>query len=120
LIDLGEKSMKKIEAIIRHFKLEEVKDALMQVGIQGMTVTEVRGFGRQKGHKEQYRGAEYTVDFVPKVKVEVAVSDAQSKTVVDTILRTANTGKIGDGKIFVTDLAETVRIRTAETGEGAL
>src|SRR3954465_15900281 len=112
--------MKKIEAVIRHFKLEEVKDALTQVGIQGMTVTEVRGFGRQRGHKEQYRGAEYTVDFVPKVKVEVAVSDTQAKAVIDTILRVANTGKIGDGKIFVTDLADTIRIRTGETGESAL
>src|SRR3954454_12290079 len=112
--------MKKIEAVIRHFKLEDVKDALTRVGVQGMTVTEVRGFGRQKGHKEQYRGAEYTVDFVPKVKVEVAVPDALAKSVIDTILRTAKTGKIGDGKIFVSDWAETIRIRTDETGESAL
>jgi nitrogen regulatory protein P-II 1 len=112
--------MKKIEAIIRHFKLEDVKNALTQVGVQGMTVSEVRGFGRQKGHKEQYRGAEYTVDFVPKVKIEVAVADNQAQAVIETILHTANTGKIGDGKIFVTDLANTIRIRTGETGEAAL
>ena len=112
--------MKKIEAIVRHFKLEEVKNALSQMGVQGMTVTEVRGFGRQKGHKEQYRGAEYTVDFLPKVKIEVVVSDKQSKDVVDVVLRTGRTGQIGDGKIFVTDLAETIRIRTGETGESAL
>ena len=112
--------MKKIEAIVRHFKLEEVKNALSKLGVQGMTVTEVRGFGRQKGHKEQYRGAEYTVDFLPKAKIEVVVSDKQAKDVVDTILRTARTGQIGDGKIFVTDLSDTVRIRTGETGEAAL
>ena len=112
--------MKKIEAIIRHFKLEEVKDALTAVGVQGMTVSEVRGFGRQKGHKEQYRGAEYTVDFLPKAKMEVVVSDDQLQRVIETILRTARTGQIGDGKIFVTDLVEMTRIRTGETGEGAL
>lgn len=112
--------MKKIEAIVRHFKLEEVKNALNQVGVQGMTITEVRGFGRQKGHKEHYRGAEYTVDFVPKVKIEVVVSDERVNDAVDTILRTARTGQIGDGKIFVTDLAQTIRIRTGETGESAL
>ena len=112
--------MKKIEAIIRHFKLEEVKDALSSVGVQGMTVSEVRGFGRQKGHKEQYRGSEYTVDFLPKAKMEVVVSDEQSKEVVDTILRTARTGEIGDGKIFITNLTEMIRIRTGETGETAL
>jgi nitrogen regulatory protein P-II 1 len=116
----GEPAVKKIEAIVRHFKLEEVKNALSQVGVQGMTVTEVRGFGRQKGHKEQYRGAEYTVDFLPKAKIEVIVSDKQAKDVIDTILRTARTGQIGDGKIFVTDLAESIRIRTGETGEAAL
>src|SRR4029079_7331523 len=104
--------MKKIEAVIRHFKLEEVKDALTKIGIQGMTVTEVRGFGRQKGHKEQYRGAEYSVDFLPKVKLEVIVGDGEVKPVIEAIVRTARTGQIGDGKIFVTDLAETVRIRT--------
>jgi len=112
--------VKKIEAVVRHFKLEEVKDALMEVGVQGMTVTEVRGFGRQKGQKEQYRGAEYTVDFLPKVKMEVVVAEDQVKTVVETIVRTARTGQIGDGKIFVTDLDEIVRIRTGESGSEAI
>lgn len=112
--------MKKIEAIIRHFKLEEVKDALTAIGIQGMTVTEVRGFGRQKGHKEQYRGAEYTVDFLPKTKMEIVVSDAQSKEVIDTLLKSARTGQIGDGKIFVSDLGEMIRIRTGESGDDAM
>jgi nitrogen regulatory protein P-II 1 len=112
--------MKKIEAIIRHFKLEEVKDALTGAGVQGMTVTEVRGFGRQKGHKEQYRGAEYTVDFLPKVKLEVVVSDDQSQQVIDTIIKSARTGQIGDGKIFITQLEEMVRIRTGEAGPEAL
>ncbi len=112
--------MKKIEAIIRHFKLEEVKDALTSVGVQGMTVTEIRGFGRQKGHKEQYRGAEYTVDFLPKVKIEVVVPENSAKEVIDAILRTARTGQIGDGKIFVSNLEETIRIRTGETGEESL
>ena len=112
--------MKKIEAVIRHFKLEEVKDALTEIGIQGMTVTEVRGFGRQKGHKEQYRGAEYSVDFLPKVKVEVVIGDDQAKQVIETLVRTARTGQMGDGKIFVTDLEEMVRIRTGEIGEEAL
>jgi nitrogen regulatory protein P-II 1 len=112
--------MKKIEAVIRHFKLEEVKDALTKAGIHGMTVSEVRGFGRQKGHKEQYRGAEYTVDFLPKVKMEVVVDDADAKKVIDTILQTARTGQIGDGKIFVTNLDEAIRIRTGETGSESL
>lgn len=112
--------MKKIEAIIRHFKLEEVKDALSAVGIHGMTVSEVRGFGRQKGHKEQYRGAEYTVDFLPKAKIEIIASDEQAGTVIETIVNTARTGQIGDGKIFVTNLSEVVRIRTGESGETAL
>ena len=112
--------MKKIEAIIRHYKLEEVKAALTGAGIQGMTVTEVRGFGRQRGHKETYRGTEYTVDFVPKVKLEVVVAEAQLQTAVDTIMRAAQTGQIGDGKIFVTDLANVIRIRTGESGEDAL
>lgn len=112
--------MKKIEAIIRHFKLEDVKNALSEQGITGMTITEVRGFGRQKGHTELYRGTEYAVDFVPKVKVEVTVSDANLQKVVDTILQAAQTGQIGDGKIFVSELIETVRIRTGETGEEAL
>jgi nitrogen regulatory protein P-II 1 len=112
--------MKKVEAIIRHFKLEDVKNALTGRGVLGMTITEVRGFGRQKGHTEMYRGTEYAVDFVPKVKVEVVVADGNLKAVIDTILRTAQTGQIGDGKIFVTDLAESIRIRTGETGEEAL
>lgn len=112
--------MKKIEAIIRHFKLEEVKDALTQAGVQGMTVSEVRGFGRQKGHKEQYRGAEYTVDFLPKAKMEVVVSDEQAQVVIDTILNTARTGQIGDGKIFVTNLDSMIRIRTGEKDDAAL
>jgi nitrogen regulatory protein P-II 1 len=112
--------MKKIEAIIRHFKLEDVKNALHDAGVQGMTITEVRGFGRQKGHTEMYRGTEYTVDFVPKVKLEVVVSEKQVLPVIDTIKRTANTGQIGDGKIFVSDLANVVRIRTGETGDEAI
>ncbi len=112
--------MKKIEAVIRHFKLEEVKDALTKAGVHGMTVSEVRGFGRQKGHKEQYRGAEYTVDVLPKVNMEVVVDDADAKKVIDTILQTARTGQIGDGKIFVTNLDEAIRIRTGETGSESL
>lgn len=112
--------MKKIEAVIRHFKLEDVKNALSAKSVQGMTVTEVRGFGRQKGHKEMYRGAEYTVDFLPKVKIEVVVGDGQLQTVLDTIMQAARTGSVGDGKIFVTDLADVVRIRTGETGESAV
>lgn len=112
--------MKKIEAIIRHFKLEEVKDALTAAGVNGMTVSEVRGFGRQKGHKEQYRGAQYSVDFLPKARLEVVVSDAQAPTVIETIIATARTGQTGDGKIFVTALQEMVRIRTGETGDQAL
>ena len=112
--------MKKVEAIIRHFKLEDVKNALSEQGIQGMTITEVRGFGRQKGHTERYRGTEYAVDFVPKVKVEVVVADDGLQTVIDTILRTAQTGQIGDGKIFISDLQESIRIRTGERGGQAL
>jgi len=112
--------MKKIEAVIRHFKLEEVKDALTSAGINGMTVSEVRGFGRQKGHKEQYRGAEYTVDFLPKVKLEVVVDDSELQTILDTIIKAARTGQIGDGKIFVSDLSQTIRIRTGETGAESL
>lgn len=112
--------MKKVEAIIRHFKLEDVKNALAQQGIQGMTVTEVRGFGRQKGHTERYRGAEYEVDFVPKAKLEIVCADAMLQRVIDTLLHTAHTGQIGDGKLFVSDLQEAIRIRTGETGEGAL
>ncbi len=112
--------MKKIEAVIRHYKLEDVKNALTAVGVQGMTVTEVRGFGRQKGHKEMYRGAEYTVDFLPKVKMELAVSDDILKSVLDTIIRVARTGQVGDGKIFVTQLSEVIRIRTGEAGSDAI
>jgi nitrogen regulatory protein P-II 1 len=112
--------MKKIEAIIRHFKLEDVKNALSEQGIQGMTITEVRGFGRQKGHTEMYRGTEYAVDFVPKVKVEVVVTNGNVQKVIDTIMRAGQTGQIGDGKIFVIALEETVRIRTGETGEEAI
>lgn len=112
--------MKMIEAIVKPFKLDEVKDALLEMGVQGMTVTEVKGFGRQKGHKETYRGQEYTIEFVPKVKIEVAVTDAQVPRVIETITRAAKTGSIGDGKIFVRDLTEAVRIRTGETGETAL
>lgn len=112
--------MKKIEAIIRHFRLEEVKNALTAEGVQGMTITEVRGFGRQKGHTEMYRGTEYAVDFVPKVKVELVVSEGKLQSVIDTILRSAQTGQIGDGKIFVSDLNEVIRIRTGETGQEAI
>jgi len=112
--------MKKVEAIIRHFKLEDVKNALTERGIAGMTITEVRGFGRQKGHTEMYRGTEYEVDFVPKIKIEVVVPDAKLQTVLDTIMRSAQTGQVGDGKMFVSDLAEAVRIRTGESGESAL
>ena len=112
--------MKKVEAVVRHFKLEDIKNALTEKGVHGMTITEVRGFGRQKGHTEMYRGTEYTVDFVPKVKLEVVVPDSSLQLVIDTILRTAQTGQIGDGKIFVSDLRDVVRIRTGETGEDAL
>ena len=112
--------MKLIIAYVKPFKLEEVKDALTAVGVQGMTVSEVRGFGRQKGHKEQYRGAEYTVDFLPKVKIEVVVADEDEKKTVDAILKTARTGQIGDGKIFITQLQEAIRIRTGETGGESL
>lgn len=112
--------MKMIEAIVKPFKLDEVKDALLEMGVQGMTVTEVKGFGRQKGHKETYRGQEYTIEFVPKVKIEVAVTDAQVPRVIETITRAAKTGSIWDGKIFVRDLTVAVRIRTGESGETAL
>jgi nitrogen regulatory protein P-II 1 len=112
--------MKKIEAIIRHFKLEDVKNALSERGITGMTITEVRGFGRQKGHTEMYRGTEYTVDFVPKVKLEIAIDDGKLQMALDTIVKAAQTGQIGDGKIFVSDLQNTIRIRTGETGEAAI
>ena len=112
--------MKKVEAVIRHFKLEDIKNALTEKGISGMTISEVRGFGRQKGHTEMYRGTEYAVDFVPKVKLEVVCSDGNLSLVLDTIMRSAQTGQIGDGKIFVTDLQNVIRIRTGEQGEDAL
>ena len=112
--------MKKIEAIIRHYKLEEIKDALSRANILGMTVTEVRGFGRQKGHKETYRGTEYTVDFLPKIKIEVVVSDEDLDRAIETIVSTARTGQTGDGKVFITPLDDAVRIRTGETGTTAL
>ncbi len=112
--------MKKIEAIIRHFKLEDIKNALNDIGVAGMTVTEVKGFGRQKGHTEMYRGTEYAIDFVPKVKIEVVCSEAALQTIIDTIVAKAKTGQMGDGKIFVTDLQEAIRIRTGEKGEEAV
>lgn len=112
--------MKLVTAIIKPFKLDEVRESLSEVGITGLTVTENKGFGRQKGHTELYRGAEYVVDFLPKVRVEVAVADSQVESVIDAIIKAARTGKIGDGKIFVTPLDEVIRIRTGETGEAAL
>ena len=112
--------MKKIEAIIKPFKLEEVKDALADLGIEGMTVSEVKGFGRQKGHTEIYRGSEYTVDFLPKIKIEVVLADALLESAVSSIVKAAKTGKIGDGKVFVSPVEEAIRIRTDETGEKAV
>jgi nitrogen regulatory protein P-II 1 len=112
--------MKKIEAIIKPFKLEEVKDALSELGIEGMTVSEVKGFGRQKGHTEIYRGSEYTVDFLPKIKIEVVLTDSLLENAVGAIVKAAKTGKIGDGKVFVTTVEEAVRIRTEETGDKAV
>jgi nitrogen regulatory protein P-II 1 len=112
--------MKKIEAIVRHFKLEDVKNALLEKGVSGMTISEVRGFGRQKGHTEMYRGTEYRVDFVPKVKIEVAVDDGKVKAAIDAIVKTSQTGQVGDGKIFVSTIDEAVRIRTGESGGDAL
>ena len=112
--------MKKVEAIIKPFKLDEVKEALHALGVQGMTVTEVKGFGRQKGHTELYRGAEYVVDFLPKIKLEVVVSDEAVDGVVDAIVQAANTGRIGDGKIFILPLGEVIRIRTGERGAAAV
>lgn len=112
--------MKKIEAIIKPFKLDEVKEELQALGITGMTVTEVKGFGRQKGHKEVYRGAEYQVDFIPKVKIEIIVSSEMAETVVQGIIKSAKTGKIGDGKIFILPLEEVIRIRTGESGYEAI
>lgn len=112
--------MRKIEAVIRHFKLEDVKQALTSVGVAGMTVQEVRGFGRQRGHKEQYRGAEYTVDFLPKIKVEVVVPEAMVPAAIEAIGTAARTGRVGDGKIFVSALEEVIRIRTGESGDEAI
>ena len=112
--------MKKIEAIIKPFKLDEVKDKLNELGVQGITVTEVKGFGRQKGHTELYRGAEYVVDFLPKIKMEIVLADSLAEDVVSAIAKAAQTGRIGDGKIFITNLEEAVRIRTGERGEGAI
>ncbi|MGE5471066.1 MAG: P-II family nitrogen regulator [Bacteroidota bacterium] len=112
--------MKKIEAIIKPFKLDEVREALSEVGIAGLTVTEVKGFGRQKGHTELYRGAEYVVDFLPKIKIEIVVSSANADAAIEAIIKAARTGKIGDGKIFVTSVEQVVRIRTGETDEAAI
>ena len=112
--------MKKIEAIIKPFKLDDVKEALNDIGIQGMTITEVKGYGRQKGHKEIYRGAEYVVDFIPKIKIEIVVQSDWADKVIDTIKSSALTGKLGDGKIFVTNIEEAIRVRTGETGKDAI
>lgn len=112
--------MKKVEAIIKPFKLEEVKEALANVGVQGLTVTEVKGFGRQKGHKELYRGAEYVVEFLPKVKLEIVVTDDKLRAVVEAIVKSASTGRIGDGKIFVSPVEDAIRIRTNESGDSVL
>jgi nitrogen regulatory protein P-II 1 len=112
--------MKKVEAIIKPFKMEDVKEALAEIGVEGMTVTEVKGFGRQKGHTEIYRGSEYTVDFLPKVKIEIVLSDDRIQKAVDAILQSAKTGKIGDGKIFVLPIEEAIRIRTEEHGDSAI
>jgi len=112
--------MKKIEAIFKPFKLDEVREALSEIGVSGLTVTEVKGFGRQKGHTELYRGAEYVVDFLPKVKVDVVVADKQADAAIDAIVKAARTGKIGDGKIFISDVAQVIRIRTGETDESAI
>ena len=112
--------MNKVEAIVRHHKVDEVKEALVGVGLQGMTITEVRGFGRQRGHTETYRGTEYTVDFVPKVKIEIVVADALVDRVVSAIVGAAKTGQVGDGKIFVSELKNVIRVRTGEAGEAAI
>jgi nitrogen regulatory protein P-II 1 len=112
--------MKKIEAIIRPFKLDEVKEALIEEGIRGLTVSEVRGYGRQKGHTETYRGSEYHIEFVPKIKIEIVIEDEKEDKVIDAILRTANTGQVGDGKIFISNVEDAIRIRTEESGREAL
>ena len=119
-LNLGTEQMKKVEAIIKPFKLEEVKDALSDVGIEGMTVSEVKGFGRQKGHTEIYRGSEYTVDFLPKIKLEMVLADARVDAAVAAIIKAAKTGKIGDGKVFISSVDEAIRIRTEEKGEQAV
>ena len=120
MLPMGFRVLKKIEAIIKPFKLDEVKEALQEAGIQGLSVTEVKGFGRQKGHTELYRGAEYVVDFLPKVKIDIAVRDEMVEQVIEAITRVASTGKIGDGKIFVSNLEQVIRIRTGETGADAV
>jgi nitrogen regulatory protein P-II 1 len=112
--------MKKIEAIIRPFKLDEVKEALIEEGVRGLTVSEVRGYGRQKGHTETYRGSEYHIEFIPKIKIEVVIEDEKEEQVIDAILRTANTGQVGDGKIFISNIEDAIRIRTEESGKEAL
>jgi nitrogen regulatory protein PII len=112
--------MKKVEAIIRPFKLDEVKEALIELGAKGMTITEVRGYGRQKGHKETYRGSEYRIEFVPKIKIEIVIEKEKLEKVIDAILKTAKTGQIGDGKIFVSEIEDVIRIRTEESGREAL
>ncbi|MCL5029843.1 MAG: P-II family nitrogen regulator [Bacteroidetes bacterium] len=112
--------MKKIEAIIRPFKLDEVKEALVEEGVRGLTISEVRGYGRQKGHTETYRGSEYRIEFIPKIKIEVVVEDSKVENVIDAIVRTAKTGQVGDGKIFIYDIHEVIRIRTEESGKEAL
>jgi nitrogen regulatory protein P-II 1 len=118
--DKEERPMKQIEAIIRPFKLEEVKGALVKAGIEGMTITEVKGFGRQRGHKEMYRGTEYAIDFLPKVKIQILVSDDKASDVANTVMQSARTGKFGDGKIFIIPVGEVVRIRTGEKGAAAI
>ncbi|MCK9425380.1 MAG: P-II family nitrogen regulator [Ignavibacteriaceae bacterium] len=112
--------MKKIEAIIRPFKLDDVKEALLEEGIKGLTISEVRGYGRQKGHKETYRGSEYRIEFVPKIKIEIVIPDNKLEKVIEAIIRTAKTGQVGDGKIFISDISDVIRIRTEESGEEAL
>ncbi|HAL55461.1 MAG TPA: P-II family nitrogen regulator [Bacteroidetes bacterium] len=112
--------MKKIEAIIRPFKLDDVREALSEIGVRGMTLTEVKGYGRQKGHTELYRGSEYKIDFLPKIKIEIIASDAMVENIVSTIIRAAKTGQVGDGKIFVSPIEDVIRVRTEESGEGAI
>ena len=120
VIRLSDETMKKIEAIIKPFKLEEVKDSLAEIGVEGMTITEVKGFGRQKGHTEIYRGSEYTVDFLPKIKLEIVLSDERIDAAIAAIVKAAKTGKIGDGKVFISTIDDSIRIRTEEKGDKAL